>query len=96
MFLGLINETREGLTGAWSLLDPSLPGLISNILTYQPQMGFDFVVDVIEFFLPVMTRRGSIHVLVFPRVEKLFIDIPDCTAKRTQTVFGEFLPTRHY
>lgn len=46
-------------------------------------MGFYFVVDVVELLLSVGPGRGSIYVLVFPRIEKLIVNIPDRAAKRT-------------
>lgn len=54
-------------------------------------MSFDLVVDVVQSLLSVGTRPGGFHVLLFPQIEELFVDVSDRTAQRTQSVPCEFL-----
>lgn len=54
-------------------------------------MRFDFVVNVVELLFSVVPGRGGVHVFVFPRVEKLVVDIPDRAAQRAKSVPREFL-----
>lgn len=44
-------------------------------------MGLDLVVDVVEFLLSVGPGRRGFHVLVFPQVVKLIVDVPDRAAQ---------------